>query len=858
MAKTQKELERACLYLDNSWAKIEPYKTVEQHASETAMVARVLLTKSIFKCKLQDFADSFGLSPEETLDFICFLVSLHDLGKIDPYFQCKQEAVDNNLPIVKMWKEDHPGFAYPTDREYHHELGSKLWIVDYLDNYEPMKAARVLANCIRYHHQRSEQSSIQPHQSQIWEDARRMFCDTMAYKWNPNMVFPQKIDHVDTTAMLLLGILVLSDWLSSSALYGRYGSQAHIENVVFKYLENAHLTEQKVPPIHSFAECWGHKFKFFYNMQKKVEELADPNKYDGENSHFPYVVLLESPPGSAKTESALYVAIQMMQYYNKAGVYFALPTMATANGMFSRVGELIDYLDMSPASLAHGQAWIQKQNFTSDAESWFNRSHLRLLMPSCVGTIDQAMSSVLQLKYIALKLLGLSNKVLIIDEIHSYDDYMLSIVKRLLEFCKEMNVPVVCASATLPILKKRDLLSAYNEDVAEPDFVFSKGYPLITVVESETYEVKEYPVTPDYFRSYDLTYQDNMAPEEIAAELVEKYKQGGNVMYLANTVKRAQFVTSLLESMGYDVLLYHARYSSARREEIEKRFLELYGVNKDKRPERSIIVTTQVGEQSLDFDVDYLITDVAPIDLLVQRMGRVFRHANTPRPAWCTQAILKVVISEEARVFDMLYDPEYVNRTEEYLHTHNHLNFPDDIREAIEFVYHSYNDGSLNAQGPEKAIQSIKQMSAEMARSVVVPNILPKPTSTLKSTWFNSLADLKDDDENTVTRLGEKNICFAIIPNSLYQQYQWEVQSRNKPMLDTAKKIMTYAVTCRETDLKKAGVDLVNTFQEGSGLLCGTLIAKVDQEFKPTEDFEIQSGKCKIKMSAKYGLLLGA
>ena len=216
-----------------------------------------------------------------------------------------------------------------------------------------------------------------------------------------------------------------------------------------------------------------------------------------------------------------------------------------------------------------------------------------------------------------------------IDEIHAYDTYMQTIIERLLSWCRALSVPVILLSATLPQGKKQSLISAYmGKNASESNRSFSSDYPLITYIDGN-HTVKQEPVREVYMRRcFAIETRSYYDDAERTAELaISQAATGGCICVLVNTVKKAQRVYSCLRDKCHrtDLMLFHARFPAGTRREIEKRCISSFGKEQQNRPKAAILVATQVMEQSIDADFDAMITDLAPIDLLLQRMGRVHR-----------------------------------------------------------------------------------------------------------------------------------------------------------------------------------------------------------------------------------------
>lgn len=363
----------------------------------------------------------------------------------------------------------------------------------------------------------------------------------------------------------------------------------------------------------------------------------------------PGLVLVEAPMGEGKTESAFHLTETWIQMLGQQGCYIALPTMATANALYARFYEFLEKThpkDAPRLKLLHGHASmsdvyqqvrlssVDDSEVASDeaikwAEEWFSYKKRGLLDSFGVGTIDQALVSVLQTKHGFVRLFGLSAKTVVIDEVHAYDLYTQKILERLLEWLKVMGSSVVLLSATLPKSTKHGLVSAYGgKSESEESTV---PYPRVTTVFNgviNTYSVEKSAMTREV--SLHWASADDIV---LAGELGKVLVDGGCVACICNTVNRAQELYNILRQelcdADIDFQLFHARYPFEERERREYSAINSYGKEARNRPRRSILVATQVVEQSLDLDFDLMVTELAPIDLLLQRSGRLFRHSDT-------------------------------------------------------------------------------------------------------------------------------------------------------------------------------------------------------------------------------------
>ena len=471
--------------------------------------------------------------------------------------------------------------------------------------------------------------------------------------------------------------------------------------------------------------------------------------------------------GEGKTEAAIYLATQWMSATGGAGMYVALPTAATSNQMHGRVQEFIQGHSGKFARrvrLVHGMAWLADDVTPGEPAraaphgddldfsiEWFRPARRALLAPFAVGTVDQALMAVLHVKFGFLRLCGLAGKVLIIDEVHAYDAYMSRILTLLLRWCSVLDIPVVLLSATLPARRRMALLAAYSGGkaaVAGVDSDVQAGYPLISYADRDgnRRRIDDFTATSD--KAVLITQHWGLLGDEIATAVLARQlvAGGGCVCVIANTVHAAQATFRHLRDIcesEIELLLFHSRFTAERRIRIEQEVLDRF----DKRsllpagepratirPRRCILVATQVVEQSLDLDFDEMISEVAPIDLLLQRAGRLHRHDRDHRPTG-HQPRLHVLMPHTAEQLDFggterVYDRFILLKTICALDGLETLRIPQDLRGIIEAVYDGRPEAPRNSEvRAEDLVESqLKaQRAAEAEEAAAGQYLIPEP-----------------------------------------------------------------------------------------------------------------------------------
>ncbi|MFH9438912.1 CRISPR-associated helicase Cas3' [Streptomyces rochei] len=279
---------------------------------------------------------------------------------------------------------------------------------------------------------------------------------------------------------------------------------------------------------------------------------------------------------------------------------------------------------------------------------WFLDAKRGLLTAFAVGTVDHLLHAATRTRHVMLRFAGLAGKVVVVDEVHAADVYMRQFLVEALRWLGQAGVPVVLLSATLPPAQRQRFVDAYlsgvlgtadvHQAVPEP-----AGYPCVTVAygadggavaETSREAVRAWresaPVRLAWLPDVDP------AGTPVAAAVRKAVADGGVALVVVNQVARAQAIYRDLQEGGFDGVLHllHARLCAAHRAERTAECLRLMGPQAgEDRPERMVVIATQLAEQSFDVDADVLITDLAPADLLLQRIGRLHRHGGTRRPA---------------------------------------------------------------------------------------------------------------------------------------------------------------------------------------------------------------------------------
>ncbi len=375
--------------------------------------------------------------------------------------------------------------------------------------------------------------------------------------------------------------------------------------------------------------------------------------------HGPQLFILEDVTGAGKTEAAMMLAHRLMSEGRGHGVYVGLPTMATANAMFTRLSDVYRAWFAEAASpsiiLAHSardlsarfrQAVLpdshaiesdygQGEDATAGARctAWLADNRKKALLAEVgVGTIDQALLAILYAKHQSLRLLGLAGKILIVDEVHACDAYMHKLLQALLEAHASMGGSAILLSATLPQTMRRELAQAFCAGAGiEPPALQAPAYPLLTHIGAPPAVDIETPLETREVVKRRVAVASVQAIDEVMQHIEQAVQAGQCVCWVRNTVSDARDAFALLQGrVPADKLhLFHARFAMGDRLAIEDELLTYVDRDSTSETRRGrVVIATQVVEQSLDLDFDLMVTDLAPIDLIIQRAGRLCRHAR--------------------------------------------------------------------------------------------------------------------------------------------------------------------------------------------------------------------------------------
>jgi CRISPR-associated endonuclease/helicase Cas3 len=821
VAAPQPNTEKSIYHL---WAKADK-KTLDihrlpYHLMDVGQTALAIWQTALNDAVKQEIADWLHLSVTDAGRLIAFWASLHDLGKASPAFQ-NHRAMPGKLRDQMRRELEAQGFKFPNlaggDQRARHETMTTHTLSDagLLAQVTPMPAGLIskLCQALGGHHGAWPTSlkirdvDANDLGGEEWTAARLGLLRELADYWKPPAVTQFQPDELRDNVMwtLVSGIVSVADWLGSDEqnfpyeafilpldVYARHAWQ----HAQYALLRAEWQSAPKMPSF-DFERAFG--FAPREAQQNACAQLAAVS--------WPAIAILEAPMGSGKTETALAVYAQWAKDNGHAGLYVAMPTTATSNQMHGRVADFLTRQfgeDIEPL-LVHGQALLKNHPEESSVfeegdadddyageQAWFLPRKKSLLAPFGVGTVDQAFMSILQTKHFFVRLLGLHHKVVIFDEVHAYDAYMSELFTQLLIWLRQIGASVILLSATLPQKTRNSFVQAFT---GSKETLPEKHYPRLTIASQDGKpDVIELPRPENKVLGFDWLPRDE---EAIIQRLETELQSGGCAVVICNTVGRAQKLYQRLAQRETplcsqdDLILFHARYPLAWREEIERKVLDKFGPNPNdksqpnpQRPQKAILIATQVVEQSLDLDFDVLISDHAPLDLLLQRAGRLQRHKvngverDQPFRLWVAIPPSEGELPKLERADKKVYDEYILLRSWLALQAQpaKQIDLPGDFDTLIEAVYGAQEPaGSPAVQAAlAKARQEMLKKEVE-AEDMAEERMVREPS--FRRLLYQSNMELEEDDPRVhkafraLTRngdLGISVICLHRLNEQLY------------------------------------------------------------------------------------------
>lgn len=681
-------------FIDSSGEVREGFN-VPDHIYIVACVANELISRLPASYQQYFFPDGTDL-----------IVGCHDLGKVSPTFYLKltEKIKTNNFPVetslLKNMVKDpmgsdksFGGHATISAIEIKHLLKDESYIV------------------VGSHHGRLHQEAMtgKPEYPKFggkeWHNQRVQLFHFLKEKLDT--VVPEI--NSDIQVKVISGLTSVADWIGSGGKFSvpYLNWEETLSYDIKKTLDDAGYVRPVFKQGLSFNDIFPNIDTPNVLQEKVYDSLANKG-----------VVLVEAPMGMGKTEAALYLAYKCLTEFDATGIYFALPTQLTSNKIFERFNEYLnqildkDVCDLR-SKLIHSQAWLLNTTMGEEGDvggDWFDQAKRGLLAAFGVGTLDQALMSIISVKHYFVRSFGLMGKVVILDEVHTYDAYTGLLLDELIKHLVELKCTVIILSATFSDSRKKELLPFLKYKNTE------LNYPLVTAYEYES--------SVEMVTSFDAPSKIikvvRSGESDAYEEALSRAESGQYVLWIENTVNEAigayRSFASCVGS-GVEVGLLHSRFITEDRNCIESTWVNLYGKkNVNRHHSGKILVGSQILEQSLDIDADFLVTRFAPSDFILQRLGRLWRHDRSDRhadaacEAWVIAPEIHNAINDinnfGKSVF--VYSPYILLKSlyawEEYF-AQKTLNLPVDIATIINETY----EGTIENVGEVESTQLERQ-----------------------------------------------------------------------------------------------------------------------------------------------------
>ncbi len=773
------------------------------HAIDAAVMADALWKRYLTPRQRHVIADGWGLTQQEARLFIVTLAGLHDLGKITPGFQSCAPGADQVTGL--------PGYepAPAETRTPTHQRAAHLALPELLHRIHGMplsgrptlQAAHQIGQLISGHH--GTYAPALSHQGneltcplgavpalgdKAWDEQRESLIHLIHTLFG-TPALPKRTAR-GPAAVVTTGLIILADWLASqipwiqarqrrwprngTADWERHARRAR--RAAPAALRDAQLSPPSWRRTRAFTELFPHlRGQRLHPVQESLTQHLPGLARSGAG-----LLLITAPPGEGKTEAALYAERVVGPAAGTKGLAFLLPTMATTDAMWARVRDhaRANCRTPPPVTLLHSMAWLDASYTPDDLNTatcepgtvaeWLRGRHRGLLAGITVGTWDQAALAVLPHRHMMLRWLGLSGKTVIIDEVHAYDAHGHALTLRLLQWLGALGVPVVLLSATVTGDSAASLVHAYRHGAGHHDTpTLAPSYPGWTYTDHTTGTVTTSDSLGSH-RAHQLTIDlhhsrhthDPDLPEGRAGAILKlltplRETHSGCALIVCNTVADAQATHDLLTTTWNRpgqkplVRLLHARMPARQRTAVTRR-LQRWTGPRGTRPARPfVIISTQVAEQSLDVDFDLVISDLAPLALLLQRAGRGHRHHRTDRPTWAPTgsprlAVLTPTGQLPPRHWGNVYPASILRRTRDLLTTRDTstIDVPGDVQSLIDQVY-----------GPEfSAADDITRIADDAQRTATAELTAIAPPASVRD--LHPLTNTDAHPDEIATRIG--------------------------------------------------------------------------------------------------------
>ncbi len=714
------------------------------HTLDTAAVAELLYERLLSAACRAELDAAFAPLGGDTATWVGLFCGVHDLGKLSPAFQAlRADVAARLLPPEAVAQTDRLSRirARGGRTDTLHGILTCHHVRQLLIEWGAEPAtARTVAQAIGGHHGSffsdsvllDAEVAVPDHGGRRWARwAEELFCRTAELLGlpDPRTVGWSQVQLGIGGAVALAGLTTVSDWIASGSIRKATHAGSDVDLVAYLRLARERAVEQVVDRLgwSAWQPSGDLGFVALYGQQPRPLQRACERMLSTRNR--PGILIVEAPTGEGKTKIALQATFGLVDRLRLAGFFVAMPTRATSNQVFDEVDALVAGVDPTlSVKLLHGTAAehladrrartarsepITAEHVGTDdpagaqdaaVREWFT-SLKALLAPLAVGTVDRILQGGIRSSWAPVPLVGLSNRVLILDEVHGYQVYMSTILDRILWWMGRLGVPVILLSATLPRGRREALLRHWYAGArrSRPHEV-EVSLPALTYPHALWLDDRGVPEVVQAEAS-DTNADRRIALLQITdADLTEwvlrQARAGRGVAVVHNLVRRVDHTVAMLEeatnglpdSERPQIVALTGQLTAALRATVEQELRERFGRDGSRAPQAGfVVVATQVLEQSLDLDFDAMVSDPAPVDSLIQRAGRLHRFRKIGPHSPPTLAVVGVTENDAGPTWPPyttnIYQDAVLLRTWALLRGRQELRMPDDVPDMVNAVY---------------------------------------------------------------------------------------------------------------------------------------------------------------------------
>ena len=657
---------------------------LEHHCADVAACFEALLRDPVLRARFVQAAGTNGFT-DTTAARLTFLAFLHDFGKLNAGFQF-QVRPRNELPPRGPRPAGHIAEALLCFGQS--DICALLGLHEIVDEWGA--GVVPLAHAMLAHHgrpaRRPTRSGSGP--PELWKPfagydprATATLLSERGRSWFPTAFScgPHMPD-APALAHLFAGIVSLADQLGSDDEVFRYEPHPdpdYIERarrIAADAIRSKGFRRRDSMAVTTVTDSQDFRSLFDYPDLRPSQRAVTAAPVD-----LP-LLILESETGSGKTEAAILRFAALWHAGLVDGLYFAVPTRAAAKQLHGRVSRALERL-FPPAALVQTVLAVPGYLVAGDAEGrrverfdifwedepdeetrlarWAAESARKFLSASAaVGTVDQVLLAGLRVKWAHFRAASLSRSLLVVDEVHASDAYMTELLLGVLKGHLALGGHALLMSATLGAAARSKFTNrAARVPPPAPRDAEDVPYPALTVVPAAGLPETRAITTSGPTKSVSMSAVSILGdPDSIARTAAAAARNGAKVLVIRNTVTSAQAVFgALLAQGGGDVVLtiakgpalHHSRFAVEDRRLLDDAVEGTIGKEASRSTGGLVVIGTQTLEQSLDIDADFLISDLCPVDVLLQRIGRLHRHARTSRPRPFGEPRCLVLVPEE-------------------------------------------------------------------------------------------------------------------------------------------------------------------------------------------------------------------